>query len=86
MSGILAILQALYASRSADLAAIRAMTAHLRHCGPDIARVPNCWREHPSGRRDHSRMIRAVLMLQSWLEATVGYGTPQMADDPEPVQ
>jgi asparagine synthase (glutamine-hydrolysing) len=75
MGGILGILQTPYASRSADLAAIRPMTARLRHRGPDITRVRNCWREHPSGRRDHSRMIRAVLMLQSWLETTVGYGT-----------
>jgi hypothetical protein len=75
MCGIPVILQTPHASRSADLAAIGSMTARLHHCGPDIARVRNCWREHLSGRRDHSRMIRAALMLQSWLETTVGHGT-----------
>ena len=75
MCGIPVILQTPHAYRSADLAAIRPMTARLHHCGPDIARIQNCWREHLSDRRDHSRMIRAALMLQCWLETTVGYGT-----------
>jgi asparagine synthase (glutamine-hydrolysing) len=37
----------------------------------DAALVQNCWLEHLSGRRDHSRTLWAVLMLQSWLETTV---------------
>jgi asparagine synthase (glutamine-hydrolysing) len=52
----------------------------------DAARVQNCWLEHLSGRRDHSRTLWAVLMLQSWLETTVGYGASQAADVLEPAQ
>jgi asparagine synthase (glutamine-hydrolysing) len=52
----------------------------------DAARVQNCWREHLSGRRDHSRTLWAVLMLQSWLETTVGYGASRAADVLEPAQ
>jgi hypothetical protein len=48
----------------------------------DVARIQNCWRKHPSSRRDHSRLLWAVLMMQSWLEATVGYGASRMADIP----
>ena len=46
----------------------------------DAGRVQHCWLEHLSGRRDHSRMLWAVLMLQSWLERTVEYGTSQTTD------
>jgi asparagine synthase (glutamine-hydrolysing) len=56
----------------------------------DAARVQNCWLEHLSGRRDHSRTLWAVLMLQSWLETTVGYGAgygaSRTADVLEPAQ
>lgn len=52
----------------------------------DAARVQQCWLEHLNGRRDHSRTLWAILMLQSWLETTVGYGTSRMADISEPAQ
>lgn len=32
--------------------------------------VESCWLEHLAGRRDHSRILWAVLMLQSWLQAS----------------
>jgi asparagine synthetase B (glutamine-hydrolysing) len=83
MCGIKWIVQTPYASRSVDLAAIRPMTARLSHRGPDAARVQNCWREQLSGRRDHPRTLWTVLMMQSWLETTVGYGTSRLADTPE---
>jgi asparagine synthase (glutamine-hydrolysing) len=32
--------------------------------------VERCWLEHLAGRRDHSRILWAVLMLQSWLQTS----------------
>ncbi|MBR0695039.1 asparagine synthase (glutamine-hydrolyzing) [Bradyrhizobium lablabi] len=52
----------------------------------DPARVQNCWLEHLDGRRDHSRTLWAVLMLQSWLDTTVGYGTSETSDVMEAAQ
>lgn len=53
----------------------------------DVAQVQDCWRLHLSGRRDHSRTLWAVLMLQSWLETTsVGYETSPTADVTEAAQ
>lgn len=86
MCGITGTVQNPYASRSADLTAIRPMTARQRHLGPDAARIQNCWREHLSGRRDHSRTLWAVLMMQSWLETMIGYGTSGTADSLERAQ
>jgi len=86
MCGITGIVQNPYASRSADLNAIRPMTARLRHRGPDAARIQNGRRKHLSGRRDHSRTLWAVLMMRSWLETTIGYGTSGTADSLERAQ
>lgn len=33
--------------------------------------VQSCWREHLDGKRDRSRVLWAVLMLQTWLDANV---------------
>ncbi len=38
----------------------------------DAGAVQTRWREHRDGRRDHAAGLWAVLMLQSWLEATAG--------------
>jgi asparagine synthase (glutamine-hydrolysing) len=39
-----------------------------RHDLVDPAAVRACWNEHLSGRRDHSRVLWAVLMLEAWLD------------------
>lgn len=52
----------------------------------DEQRVQNCWRDHLSGNRDHSRTLWAVLMLQSWLETTVEQRTFRSIDTLEPAQ
>ena len=52
----------------------------------DAPRIQNCWQEHLSGRRDHSRSLWAVLMLQSWLDTTVGQSASRAADVLEPAQ
>ncbi|OAF10672.1 asparagine synthetase B [Bradyrhizobium centrolobii] len=52
----------------------------------DATQVQDCWLQHLSGRRDHSRTLWAVLMLQSWLETSVGYGTSQTTDVMEAAQ
>jgi asparagine synthase (glutamine-hydrolysing) len=52
----------------------------------DAPRIENCWQEHLSGRRDHSRSLWAVLMLQSWLDTTVGQSASRAADVLEPAQ
>ena len=49
-------------------------------------RVQSCWLDHLSGRRDHSRPLWAVLMLQSWLETMVEPRTSGSADILEPAQ
>ncbi len=41
----------------------------------DVQRVQSCWQDHLSGNRDHSRMLWAVLMLQSWLGMMVEQST-----------
>lgn len=39
----------------------------------DAQAVQACWQEHASGRRDRSRVLWAILMLQAWLDA---HGAP----------
>jgi asparagine synthase (glutamine-hydrolysing) len=39
-----------------------------RHDLLDVEGVRQCWAEHLDGRRDHSRILWAVLMLQAWLD------------------
>jgi asparagine synthase (glutamine-hydrolysing) len=46
--------------------------------------VQSCWLEHLSGRRDHSRPLWAVLMLQSWLDTQVEQQASESADLLEP--
>ena len=36
----------------------------------EIGEVGACWRDHISGRRDNSRALWAILMLQAWLDKT----------------
>lgn len=52
----------------------------------DTQRVQNCWQDHLSGNRDHSRTLWAVLMLQSWLETTVEQRVSRTTDTLEPAQ
>ncbi|SDP25163.1 asparagine synthase (glutamine-hydrolyzing) [Afipia sp. GAS231] len=52
----------------------------------DAARVQSCWLDHLDGRRDHSRTLWAVLMLQSWLDATDEQRSARSADVFEPAQ
>lgn len=52
----------------------------------DAPRVQSCWLDHLSGRRDHSRTLWAVLMLQSWLDATDGHRAARSSDILEPAQ
>jgi asparagine synthase (glutamine-hydrolysing) len=52
----------------------------------DAQRVQSCWLDHLSGRRDHSRALWAVLMLQSWLDTMVEQGASGSADILEPAQ
>ncbi|MDB5618250.1 asparagine synthase (glutamine-hydrolyzing) [Tardiphaga sp.] len=52
----------------------------------DARRVQNCWLDHLSGRRDHSRPLWAVLMLQSWLETMVEQKASGPAGMFEPAQ
>ncbi|MCP3369522.1 asparagine synthase (glutamine-hydrolyzing) [Bradyrhizobium cajani] len=52
----------------------------------DATRVQDCWLQHLSGRRDLSRPLWAVLMLQSWLDASAASETSKMADVMEPAQ
>lgn len=52
----------------------------------DVSRVQDCWLQHLSGRRDFSRPLWAVLMLQSWLDSTIASGTPRTAGVMEPAQ
>ncbi|WP_441259319.1 asparagine synthase (glutamine-hydrolyzing) [Bradyrhizobium sp. 521_C7_N1_3] len=52
----------------------------------DVSRVQECWLQHLSGRRDFSRPLWAVLMLQSWLDSAVTSGPSQTADVMEPAQ
>lgn len=52
----------------------------------DATRVQDCWLQHLSGRRDLSRPLWAVLMLQSWLDASVSSETSQIAGVIEPAQ
>jgi asparagine synthase (glutamine-hydrolysing) len=52
----------------------------------DSRRVQSCWLEHLNGRRDHSRTLWAVLMLQSWLDTMVEQRTSGSADLLEPAQ
>jgi asparagine synthase (glutamine-hydrolysing) len=52
----------------------------------DVQRVQSCWRDHLSGNRDHSRMLWAVLMLQSWLGMMVEQSTSRSTDTLEPAQ
>jgi len=43
---------------------------HIRNDGIlDSRRIQACWQEHLSGRRDRSRYLWSVLMIQSWLDA-----------------
>jgi asparagine synthase (glutamine-hydrolysing) len=52
----------------------------------DVQRVQSCWQDHLSGNRDHSRMLWAVLMLQSWLGTMVEQSTSRSTDTLEPAQ
>lgn len=52
----------------------------------DAARVQDCWLQHLSGRRDFSRALWAVLMLQSWLDIPVTSETSRLAGAMEPAQ
>ena len=52
----------------------------------DAKTVQSCWQDHLNGRRDHSRTLWAVLMLQSWLDTMVEPRTSGSADVLEPAQ
>jgi asparagine synthase (glutamine-hydrolysing) len=52
----------------------------------DARRVQSCWLDHLSGRRDHSRPLWAVLMLQSWFDTMVEQRAPGAAEILEPAQ
>ncbi|MCK1655266.1 asparagine synthase (glutamine-hydrolyzing) [Bradyrhizobium sp. 149] len=52
----------------------------------DVSRVQECWLQHLSGRRDFSRPLWAVLMLQSWLDSAVASGPSRTAGVMEPAQ
>ncbi|MGY8706682.1 asparagine synthase (glutamine-hydrolyzing) [Bradyrhizobium sp. 18BD] len=52
----------------------------------DTTLVQDCWRQHLSGRRDFSRPLWAILMLQSWLDSSVASETSRTADAMEPAQ
>jgi asparagine synthase (glutamine-hydrolysing) len=52
----------------------------------DVSRVQECWLQHLSGRRDFSRPLWAVLMLQSWLDSAVTSGPSRTAGVMEPAQ
>ena len=52
----------------------------------DATRVQDCWQQHLSGRRDFSRPLWAILMLQSWLDSSVASETSPTADAMEPAQ
>lgn len=52
----------------------------------DVSRVQECWLQHLSGRRDFSRPLWAVLMLQSWLNSAVTSGPSRTAGVMEPAQ
>jgi asparagine synthase (glutamine-hydrolysing) len=46
----------------------------------DARRVQSCWLDHLSGRRDHSRPLWAVLMLQSWFDTMGEQRAPGAAE------
>lgn len=48
----------------------------------DSRSVQACWQEHLAGRRDQSRYLWSVLMIQSWLGANCKAGAPLPAPDP----
>jgi asparagine synthase (glutamine-hydrolysing) len=52
----------------------------------EASRVQSCWLDHLSGRRDHSRPLWAVLMLQSWLDAMAKQRSSGSAEILEPAQ
>jgi asparagine synthase (glutamine-hydrolysing) len=52
----------------------------------DARAAQSCWLDHLSGRRDHSRPLWAILMLQSWLDTMVEPRTSGPADILEPAQ
>jgi asparagine synthase (glutamine-hydrolysing) len=52
----------------------------------DADRVQDCWLQHLRGRRDFSRPLWAVLMLQSWLDTSVASGASRTTDVMEPAQ
>jgi len=52
----------------------------------DVSRVQECWLQHLSGRRDFSRPLWAVLMLQSWLDSADTSGPSRTAGVMEPAQ
>jgi asparagine synthase (glutamine-hydrolysing) len=61
--------------------------SRLRHQGIlDARNVQNCWQDHLNGRRDHSRSLWAVLMLQSWLDTMVEQGASGSPEILEPAQ
>ncbi|MGL5168326.1 MAG: asparagine synthase (glutamine-hydrolyzing) [Afipia sp.] len=47
----------------------------------DSRSVQACWQEHLTGRRDQSRYLWSVLMIQSWLDANGKAGTSLPAPD-----
>lgn len=47
----------------------------------DSRRVQACWQEHLTGRRDQSRYLWSVLMIQSWLDANRNASAPLPAPD-----
>lgn len=52
----------------------------------NAALVESCWLEHLAGHRDHSRMLWAVLMLQSWLETSAVPGVFPAAESLQPAE
>jgi len=57
--------------------------SRLRHQGLlDAVLVQSCWREHLAGKRDHSRVLWALLMLQAWLDSV---RAPAATESPEPM-
>ncbi|QCI68414.1 asparagine synthase (glutamine-hydrolyzing) [Phreatobacter stygius] len=56
-----------------------------RHDLLEPVAVRSCWQEHLSGRRDHSRVLWAVLMLEAWLDESTAPGAAGPINQLEPI-
>jgi asparagine synthase (glutamine-hydrolysing) len=50
----------------------------------DALLVQSCWRDHLEGRRDRSRVLWAVLMLQAWLDSSTAFPTSSSNNNRQP--